>query len=236
MFSPGEAFWNEAILLADGLCNPIVTVAAESGVNSKNSCNSRVGNCDGKLKEREGESVDKFGSVGGLLGKHEKGLEEKSPFPVKHFDFSFEDKKTDLIVVRGGDTSDIKSTTQGGGAPSELRPVDISPRNDSTNKHCGNSQRDKKECGVQEIAPPSVVNKRSVDLVSKDYQSMKYDVPIAGIRTIGNHESSEATPSSIMPSKDWLELKNWLPSEICSIYKKKGIVKLYPWQVYILMN
>ncbi|KAF5196228.1 Dna polymerase theta protein [Thalictrum thalictroides] len=39
------------------------------------------------------------------------------------------------------------------------------------------------------------------------------------------------TPSSSLPLNDYLELSHWLPSEICNIYMKKGISKLYPWQV-----
>ncbi|XP_073110579.1 helicase and polymerase-containing protein TEBICHI isoform X1 [Elaeis guineensis] len=43
------------------------------------------------------------------------------------------------------------------------------------------------------------------------------------------------TPSSSMLSNDRLRLTSWLPSEVCSVYMKKGISKLYPWQVECLL-
>ncbi|KAL5729265.1 DNA-directed DNA polymerase [Ranunculus cassubicifolius] len=48
--------------------------------------------------------------------------------------------------------------------------------------------------------------------------------------TLNNHDEA-CTPSSFLSSNDYLELKHWLPSEVCSIYMNKGISKLYPWQV-----
>jgi hypothetical protein len=42
------------------------------------------------------------------------------------------------------------------------------------------------------------------------------------------------SPTSLMNIKDHLKLINWLPSELCGVYKKKGILQLYPWQVRLL--
>ncbi|XP_078170110.1 helicase and polymerase-containing protein TEBICHI-like [Carex rostrata] len=42
------------------------------------------------------------------------------------------------------------------------------------------------------------------------------------------------SPTSSMNIKDQLKLSNWLPWELCSVYKKKGILQLYPWQVECL--
>ena len=51
-------------------------------------------------------------------------------------------------------------------------------------------------------------------------------------KSVANAIHGEAsTPSSSMPLKDQLQLTSWLPSEVCSIYMKKGISKLYSWQV-----
>lgn len=46
----------------------------------------------------------------------------------------------------------------------------------------------------------------------------------------GNGIKSDS-PTSSMNIKDHLKLSNWLPSELCGVYKKKGILQLYPWQV-----
>ncbi|XP_074344440.1 helicase and polymerase-containing protein TEBICHI isoform X2 [Apium graveolens] len=43
--------------------------------------------------------------------------------------------------------------------------------------------------------------------------------------------SEDNTPSSFLCHKDRLDIINWLPSEICNTYRKRGISKLYPWQV-----
>ncbi|XP_073012513.1 helicase and polymerase-containing protein TEBICHI isoform X1 [Typha latifolia] len=43
------------------------------------------------------------------------------------------------------------------------------------------------------------------------------------------------TPTSFMPLKNQLKLTSWLPLELCSIYMKKGILELYPWQVECLL-
>ncbi|XP_038986198.1 helicase and polymerase-containing protein TEBICHI-like isoform X2 [Phoenix dactylifera] len=50
----------------------------------------------------------------------------------------------------------------------------------------------------------------------------------------GRYEKA-TTPSSSMLLNDRLRLTNWLPSEVCSVYMKKGISKLYPWQVECLL-
>ena len=51
--SPGEAFWNDAIQLADGLCAQAAdaTTASESQYHGENSCNMRNAHCDEKSKE-----------------------------------------------------------------------------------------------------------------------------------------------------------------------------------------
>ncbi|XP_038985040.1 helicase and polymerase-containing protein TEBICHI isoform X5 [Phoenix dactylifera] len=55
-------------------------------------------------------------------------------------------------------------------------------------------------------------------------------------RSIAYGYCEEATtPSSSMLLNDHLKLTNWLPSEVCSVYMKKGISKLYPWQVECLL-
>ncbi|KAJ4750728.1 DNA polymerase I [Rhynchospora pubera] len=53
------------------------------------------------------------------------------------------------------------------------------------------------------------------------------------IITRGN-ETKLCSPTSSINIKDQLKLGNWLPPELCGVYKKKGILQLYPWQVECL--
>ena len=49
-----------------------------------------------------------------------------------------------------------------------------------------------------------------------------------------SQEVEASTPTSSVPLKDHSKLSSWLPPEICSVYMKKGISELYPWQVKFL--
>ncbi|PON76487.1 Helicase and polymerase-containing protein TEBICHI [Parasponia andersonii] len=233
IFSPGDAFWDEAIQLADVLCYPTANFCAkaadeigiaESQYHKKNS---------GNLKEKinEGQSMAAYTSSRGLPVRRENELEEKSPLPVKHFDFLFDDKNLDGSIPCHGDTSYSK-ITHGDGALSKSSLIDhSSPENNNNVNHHSTCERNKEICGEQEMTPGIAVTKLKVELVGRDGR-MKCNLPNDGImKSIGNSESAEGTPSSIMPSRDWLDINSWLPPEICSIYRKKGISKLYPWQV-----
>ncbi|KAL5558793.1 hypothetical protein UlMin_035004 [Ulmus minor] len=237
MFSPGEAFWNEAIELADGLCgqrtNFYAKGAEEVGVE-ENSCSSRIGNCDGKLKETINEGTRTFASFR-LVERHDKDLvKERSPLPVKHFDFSLEDKNLNASITHRGDTGNSKNGTQAGGAASEFAPIGHDgPQNDiAINNYKNETNKDIYE-EHEKTSGNAVADRKGV---GGDKDSMTSDLPTDGTMVwTGKYEPGESTPSSIMPSRDRLDLNCWLPSEICSIYRKKGILKLYPWQVDCLL-
>eukprot|EP01018_Ginkgo_biloba_P001647 Gb_33083 [translate_table: standard] len=55
-----------------------------------------------------------------------------------------------------------------------------------------------------------------------------------GTYELSTKDENLSTPSSGIDLKDRLELSSWLPQEICNVYAKKGITKLYPWQVECL--
>ncbi|KAI5315956.1 hypothetical protein L3X38_045132 [Prunus dulcis] len=76
-----------------------------------------------------------------------------------------------------------------------------------------------------EQSESSLIDRRGKDMTS-------YSPVDEVAKLTGNHESNEAcTPSSFVPLKDHLDLNSWQQPEICSLYRKKGISKLYPWQV-----
>lgn len=78
--SPGEAFWNDAIQVADGLCAQAAEVisVADSPYHSKSSCNLRNAHGDGRSKEMlvEGNHMDKAADSG-PMGKHKKDLDKE---------------------------------------------------------------------------------------------------------------------------------------------------------------
>ncbi|XP_024930711.1 helicase and polymerase-containing protein TEBICHI isoform X3 [Ziziphus jujuba] len=237
IFSPGEAFWDEAIQLADGLCGPMVSLraqateeigAAESQYPTKNSFNFRGGNCNGKAKDviNKGDNMD-------IGAESHMGLDkENSPLPVKHFDFSLEERSSDDRIPHHSGTDDLMGMADRVGEQSESGLIDHNVlRNANTINWHSSSCTDEEMYGKQEMPSVHAVIQKKVDLVGEDNDSVKSDSPHEVTKPIGNNESGESTPSSIMLCRDRLNLDSWLPSEICSIYKKKGILKLYPWQV-----
>lgn len=239
MFSPGESFWNEAIQVADGLFAPKTDEqinAAKSEYEMKNSCNLRNAGCGFKLKE---VLVDGDGTVEGMeigvssgsLGYRVKDSDQVSPLPVKRFDFLFEEKNldetnpphcsADKLDVMDGEQSACGSVNH-----KVLKTTGIVIDYCKAQTNGGMSE-------VKDMNSIDAEAKREVDLLSQEKDNIKADSPDLGItKSIIACECDEAsTPSSFEPLKDSLDLSKWLPSEICNIYRKKGISKLYSWQV-----
>ncbi|KAI3822055.1 hypothetical protein L1987_09636 [Smallanthus sonchifolius] len=172
IFSPGDTFWKEAILVAEG-------------VSKVNGEFVKGANRDAGLASsgQNGNSVDK----------------EVSPLPVKHFDFSCEDK-------RMGVDAPIMSTP------------------------CNQVQS---LCKFPETNSSCVITKRRSDDISQPNDNRKSISPNTDIKNynVNGFNSVENTPSSSIPPNDSLDISNWLPSDICNAYKRRGISKLYPWQV-----
>ncbi|GFY85257.1 MUS308 and mammalian DNA polymerase-like protein [Actinidia rufa] len=110
IFSPGEAFWNEAIQVADGffVTNDNLSIQVDGEISlEKIQCEykefKQFENC--RVWEYAKQILDEGTSrVGGMemnafIGsprKHGKSLDKgASPLPVKHFDFSSEDRNMD---------------------------------------------------------------------------------------------------------------------------------------------
>lgn len=62
----------------------------------------------------------------------------------------------------------------------------------------------------------------------------------AGVAEVGDvstrKDDNVGTPLSGSTSKEFLELSYWLPQNLCNVYAKKGITKLYPWQVIFALH
>ncbi|KAM7459401.1 hypothetical protein LguiA_036395 [Lonicera macranthoides] len=213
IFSPGETFWNEAIQVADGLYATNNKLPDEMKVD--NLRNDRCGNKSNKVLHevasgvcdaRKNASLASLGEPGKCLDK------EVSPLPVKHFDFSLEEKNSNENALLS--CSENKSTFLMHGEGEQARLHD-----------------------VQEMTSSGAIAKRKADLYTQDNDSITSTTPDKEIRNFTGNiaENEDSTPSSFVLLKDHLDLNNWLPSEICSIYMKRGISKLYPWQVDCLL-
>lgn len=236
MFSPGEAFWDEAIQLADGLCAPRTCNSFEAGehnnvaedqVFEKSSCNLQ--NNEGKSSkilhqsQRRGENLER-GTPLGLVGVHGKdSVKEGFGLPVKHFDFSFEDTNLDENSPQQRGAGNLVSITHEAHRQYEVGSVNSKSVNFTKNSSAVSTNADKTMNEVQEKASVYVRKKINSSSVHDD---------ILTSNTARAHSSDESgTPSSNMLLNGRLDLNRWLPPEICSIYRKKGISKLYDWQV-----
>ena len=217
IFSPGEAFWNEAIQVADGffLTNDNLSIQVDGEISmekiqcdTKNSNNLRTVGCGNMPNKILDEGTSRVGGMemNAFIGsprKHGKSLDKgASPLPVKHFDFSSEDKNMDNICPCSEDNK--KGIMQ-------------------------------KECAQQEQLPASCdVTERTLGVLIQDNDNITSTTPDKERSFIASECDKDSTPSSSMPLR--LELSHWLPFEICSTYKKRGISKLYSWQVFFLTS
>ncbi|OMO91013.1 hypothetical protein COLO4_18706 [Corchorus olitorius] len=239
MFSPGESFWNEAFEMADGLFsrNDVLSAhVAEETDNRKsqnevnNKFNSGNNILDDNLKEMpdECESRVKLKGVDTSLESAVKQKKDKEVtlLPIKHLDFSFEDKNMDgSISYRTQRDSEVSGcclvNCKG---PSTINTVTDTNEQQTIEE----VQEDQKESASTHVVP-----KKEVNLSSQDNNSITLTSPVGEAKkSFGNNEcNGTTTPLSSVALKDQLSLSSWLPLEICEIYKKKGIAELYPWQV-----
>jgi len=229
-FSPGEAFWNEAILLADSLCVPMGndpskamggSNVVEDGPEMKSSRNLQ--NYDGKPRKILDQSKNRIWNTEtstpfGSVGMHTKdSAKEASSLPVKHFDFSFEDNNLEENTIQNCHVGDQTNATCMAGRQYESGPT--------TGHTC------EKKNEVQEKTLVNQLGKRichgNVSMTSNSAHS-------EDATPINAHETDEAnTPSTSVSFNDHFDLNSWLPPEICNIYRKKGISNLYNWQVVL---
>ncbi|XP_020246250.1 helicase and polymerase-containing protein TEBICHI isoform X2 [Asparagus officinalis] len=252
MFSPGDEFWDEAIQVADGFFVP----ADEMVIKDESSCVAPLNHCAKPIEK----DVDGTGILSESVN-HNNG----SPLPVKHFDFSREDNTVvestshcrvkEVVPVTGleNKSADRASLRQNGFQASDVEALREQQICSPKSKSSSASLLSEKLGQVIESDLGLVANKRrsGVSTQTNDAEHMQNDkIPSSCLPVTGCNAATEAksfrcrpanviyeearTPSSI-PLKDQLQLSCWLPSEVCSIYMKKGISKLYPWQVDCLL-
>ncbi|CAI9093473.1 OLC1v1028975C1 [Oldenlandia corymbosa var. corymbosa] len=235
MFSPGEAFWNEAIQVADGLLAPTATIsshladAAETVNTCKEMClsnNAQEGVCGNKLSNfvagseaRDSNCVT--ASAAGATLKHGNDFSmEVSPLPVKHFDFSSEDKNLGVEITSHenvGESHVFKGTRPWSALNEAYKSSGLLELQEKISK------------------PTAADNKVKIWIQESDsYTSNANDREFTNLRfTHGSNKDN--SPSSHATVEDRLDLSNWLPPELCSLYKKRGMSRLYPWQVDCLL-
>ncbi|KAL0311996.1 UNVERIFIED_CONTAM: Helicase and polymerase-containing protein TEBICHI [Sesamum radiatum] len=244
LFSPGEAFWNEAILVADELFAPSNGLSSRVAENSeplkfdygtyssnnvKNGVPSSLLNCavDGVK-----DTVSDFGtgSAGSSLGMHGKELDkEVSPLPVKHFDFTFEAKTSGKDIPFDANSSKPGTLTSKEDPLASINPTSLG----NNIRMCIRPEDQMNEIlDAHGTAFKCLSSKRTEDHLNQDSHNFASNTPDREYNKVaGNHEcKNNYTPASLSSIKDCLDLSNWLPPEICKIYNKKGISKLYPWQ------
>ncbi|CAN1785302.1 Helicase and polymerase-containing protein TEBICHI [Linum perenne] len=212
MFSPGEAFWCEAIQVADGIVadtdNALTLVSMNDGNNGDNP-RAVVGEAESRSQVMGNGSY-----MESVVKNHIKiSSEEVSPLPVKHLNFLFDEKASNSDIQHGATKS--SETSRDGKQSASLR---------AGLKHCQTTNILKSLCKAGENQEVHGV-KQNIDS-SPDNE--------AKVSVFNNSHGASETPSSLASFKDRLDIINWLPSEVCSIYRRRGITKLYPWQVECL--
>lgn len=211
---------------------------------------------NGVLETQRGEG-EKCGMLLNGSDKSQAGVHrgKVSPLPVKHFDFSHDENiiKEKKFTLERSETLD--ALTSGAVDTSCINQNDVSTSSSKRNPETGivgnafdKAKGDSRK--VHEILKGAFDAIEEVNLLVQENDAKSkgkgldahvgesyvvrgsFSVEERKIRSIAcKTNDATATPLSSMPLKNHLQLTSWLPSEICSIYMKKGISSLYPWQV-----
>ncbi|KAK9742154.1 hypothetical protein RND81_03G151800 [Saponaria officinalis] len=231
IFSPGEEFWNEAIQVADGLFaqkdKDFVKAEEFAGLGMIPDGGSSHNFC--KVSSKEDLNVVRQ-TESNYTSQEQISLDkEASPLPVKHLDFSREAKNLEarhFFVNRedskiASENSKLSSADEKGlfSRSAVLPAVEVSVQI-SKGK-------------VPESVLVSGVHEGRLNLFSQDKGKMISDSSSRDNMNLvaSNSPQGTCTPSSSMTREDRLDVNNWLPPSISNIYKRRGIAKLYPWQV-----
>ncbi|KAL8143865.1 hypothetical protein V2J09_016897 [Rumex salicifolius] len=230
IFSPGEAFWNEAIQVADGL---IVKDTESNNLCTSNNFRNTQLVCKrecAKGEEKRCFQHNKAEIRGSLESPGKQGHEDGSPLPIKHLDFLLDDKN----LVENTPKQLYLEDKEG-----PVKNVSVQLECSSANNKALQSRCDvwagRLEDGstVAETISAQIAHKHRLDYQIPESDSILAHSPHTGKIVTGAVSTRLSTPTSI-PVKDHLDLSNWVPPEVCHVYRKKGLSKLYPWQVNCL--
>ncbi|KAL6854375.1 hypothetical protein ACP4OV_019278 [Aristida adscensionis] len=216
-------------------------------------CQNTVGSNDTHQMEISTNKVDS-------LGPNSQHI-LSSPLPVKHLDFFHEDDsqvsglqgKEKCSGKTGHVHTELGQLKDSGIQEMEILTHPVDAMNKITLDLHGNSagivsgQGPFESTAAHKVPPiqkgdvgPHVVSSDLDKLIHNDDKppaeyTNSYKPSKISKNNFASQEVEASTPTSSLPLKDHSKLSSWLPPELCSVYYKKGISELYPWQVECLL-
>lgn len=277
MFSPGDAFWNEAIEVADGLLRP-EEIGIGTSKLSGSACD-KVPALEGERPDNQEEEVtgvnDEVKDIERDLGSavcmamltSEGKLEgdirnfmgrltevEVSPLPVRRFSFTCQNSPFNEInpVQKPPDLEHLSETYEAGleAGVEPREPCDIvhemqvveRSETDMLPNSAPSAVAALKQLVIEQVTEaPCTVAEPSVDVTSNTDSELALGASVKKLcgpfvsakAETAAEKGKQSTPSPTVRQPS-LDLSKWLPPEICATYAKKGLTKLYPWQVTIM--
>ncbi|KAL6006246.1 hypothetical protein ACLOJK_040292 [Asimina triloba] len=243
IFSPGDAFWNEAIQVADELFAPVDKASVQASKSVKvvegpyeqgSTCNVESVRAIEMAQSvlNDPEKLENLANDGSKL--HEVVYHKASSFPIRHFDFSHdvgnlnENVDRQCVEANSKDISHIGNGLPNNSAGCKVVNIDQSKYEEELGHLLMLLDMDWKFSafsGNREMfASVSSIENGNAGLQSQE------DVLLRQTKNSSFNCDQVTTPSSRATNAN-LQLSSWLPPEICSVYMKRGISKLYPWQV-----
>lgn len=283
MFSPGDAFWDEAIEAVEGLGLPMIGVPrklSSIGISMLSSAEREAHAVDNATRTREDVeaklcldtpekspaeisvvNLDGMTSTDRIFNERFDEL-DVSPLPVRRFSFTCQNSplresivKSDVneilnvspIAMRsalGEEPLDVKEITS---ADQATTGANIEIMRDSSQLQVGIVSQPKAEA-VAATVPPVIVNATSglLEPAPSTPAEPSNSDQIPAHAHPSAEEKSEATAAGTVVQKlehaimssslknTSLNISDWVPPEACAVYAKKGLKRLYPWQVTLL--
>ncbi|KAL4193941.1 hypothetical protein AMTRI_Chr05g66280 [Amborella trichopoda] len=258
LFSPGDEFWTEAIQVADGF-------APKNECSIAAVCCTKNSRTVDSMKKHSKENMDMENGGPSLLLHR-----ERSPLPVKHFDFSCDGKHLDGKTSTKCFVDGMDHSTLDGCKTLETGNLNCKGKQALMTNNDGISAQAKEDncespgkvllaireqdptlavlSGAHSTTASEVGRDKIVALVPKVNGIVSSDdMLLESVHGIDEAQREpkrisvcdttlnvNGTPSSSTSLNGHLQLRTWLPSKICEVYLKKGISRLYPWQVECL--